>query len=57
MDPNVLLLLENSGLHNDILDFTVKPHLTKIGIKTVEDLEFLKEGDIESIIGNYILAS
>ncbi len=52
MDLNVLLLLENSGLPNDVLDSRVKPHLTKIGIKTVEDLEFLKEGDIESIIGN-----
>ena len=52
MESEVLLLLDNSGLNKELIDSIIAPHLAEIGIKTLEDLEFLKEDDISSIDGN-----
>ena len=49
MDTEVLHLLKNSGLKKEILESKVIPHLNRIGVKTLEDLEYITEEDIDSI--------
>ena len=51
MDDEVEHTLRNSGVQNEILMSSVFPYLAQIGIKSVNDLEFLTFNDIDQIEG------
>ncbi len=51
MDAEVEVILRSSGVENELLTSIVWPYLTEIGVKTVHDLEFLTNDDINTIDG------
>ena len=55
MDAEVEVILRSSGVENELLTSIVWPYLTEIGVKTVHDLEFITNEDINTIDGILII--
>ena len=48
---DLVVFLRSSGLSQDVLENFVVPYFVSIGVKTVDDFEFIKEEDLLGING------
>ena len=51
MSDNLLQVLQSSELKQEVLENALVPHLVSIGVKSVDDFEYIKEEDLSNITG------